>query len=61
MAMSEEQQQPHFQEMHFALLEAIRKYEQTTGWGVADLQLIANEGVSDVKVHVIPKAPASSR
>jgi hypothetical protein len=55
--MSEEQQQPHFQEMHFALLEAIRKYEQTTGWVVADLQLIANEGVSDVKVHVIPQAP----
>jgi hypothetical protein len=61
MAMSEEQQQQHFQEMHFALLEAIRKYEETTGWIVADLQLIAHEGISDVKVHVIPQAPSSPR
>ena len=58
--MNEEDQEPDFQELHFAFLDAIRKYEAATGWKVVGLSLVYKAGLSDVNVEVMPGAPGSS-
>jgi hypothetical protein len=57
IAMSEQEQRPHFQELHSAFLEAIKKYETSTRWSVVELKLTAKKGVSDVEITVIPSSP----
>jgi hypothetical protein len=57
-AMTEQEQGPDYQELHFALLEAIKKYEAATSWSVVDLKLTAKKGVSDLEITVFPNPPS---
>jgi hypothetical protein len=57
-AMTEEEQRPEYEELHFALLNAIKKYEATTGWSVVDLKLTPKNGVSELRVVVLPNPPS---
>jgi hypothetical protein len=56
--MTEQEQSPEFQELHFAILEAIKKYESTTDWSVVDLKFTATKGVSDLEIAVLPNPPS---
>ena len=56
--MTEQEQRPDYQELHFAMLEAIKKYEAATNWSVVDLKLTAKKGVSDLEVTVLPNPPS---
>jgi hypothetical protein len=58
--MTEEEQRPDYQELHFSLLEAIKKYEAATNWSVVALKLTAKKGVSELEVTVSPN-PRSPR
>lgn len=56
--MNEEEQRPYYQDMHFAMLNAIAKYEAATGWKVAGLNLTSKPGSSRLDVVVIPGRPS---
>ena len=55
MAMSEEQQKPHLQQMHIAIMDAIHKYEDTTGWAVTALELATTDSFSALNINVVPQ------
>jgi hypothetical protein len=57
--MTEEEQRPDYQELHFALLEAIKKYEAATDWSVVDLKFTAKNGVRDLEITVFPNPPST--
>jgi hypothetical protein len=59
-AMTQQEQSPDYQELHFAILEAIKKYEVAINWSVVDLKFTAKKGVSDLEVMVLPN-PSSPR
>ena len=46
------------QGLHFAMLEAIKKYEAATNWSVADLKFTAKQNVSDLDITVISNPPS---
>ena len=52
--MTEQEQRPHYEEMHLAMLDAITKYENATGWRVTDLNLTAKPGSSRLEVRNEP-------
>jgi len=56
--MTEEEQRPDYQELHFAILEAIKKYEAATNWSVVDLDFTAKKSVSDLEITVLPNPPS---
>ena len=54
--MTEEEQGPHYEALHDALLDAIQKYETATGWSVIELRLRAKPSVTELNLVVQPPA-----
>jgi len=55
--MTEKEQRPRHEALHWALLDAIKKYEAVTGWTVVDLRLYPRKGVNALDIVAVPISP----
>ncbi len=55
--ISELEQQPFLQSLHFAINEAIAEYEKETGWQVKALDYKMRPGISNIAVDISAARP----
>jgi hypothetical protein len=53
--LTEAEQEPHYQELHFALIQAMQDYQQKTGWTITSLSFTATPGTTELKVGISSK------
>jgi hypothetical protein len=53
--LTEAEQEPHYRDLHFALIQAMQVYQLKTGWRITSLSFTATAGTTELKVAISSK------